>query len=136
LGLLMPALTELRNEHAALASLFEPFKENQEDEALLHTIRSQLARVLKRLRKVQDDLEEEPYPFDHAGGPVTLRKQLLPRLPGQDDLGGIFEAAGETINGIYDVYFRCLARLAWIAERVEAAAGLQPLPEPKEKAIA
>jgi Zn-dependent protease with chaperone function len=132
LGLLMPALTELRNENAALASLVEPLQANQGNEVLIGTIRTQMGRVKKQLRQVQGDLGEEPYPFDHAGGPTTLRKQVLPRLPGQDDLGATFEAAGETINGLYDLYFRCLARLAWIAEQVETAIGLKPLPEPKE----
>jgi Zn-dependent protease with chaperone function len=133
LGELMPSLTELRNEQAALACVAELLKDNQDNATLVNAIRNRMGRVLKHLGNVQAALSELPYPFDHAGGPITLRKQVLPHLPGPDNLGGIYEAAVETVNQLYELYFRCMGRLAWISEQVETAAGLEPLPEPKEE---
>ena len=133
LGGMLPGVTELRNAHVALASLLEQLEDNQNDESLINTIRSQMERVLRLLRRVQEALGDEPYPFDHAGGPITIRKQVLPRIPHQDDLGGIFEAAGEALEQITSLYVRCLGRLALIAEQVETALGLEPLPEPPEE---
>jgi hypothetical protein len=41
-----------------------------------------------------------------------------------------------TLHRLYKFYFRCIARLAAIAEQVETAAGLPPLPMPEDRPAA
>ena len=134
IGGFLPALLELRNTSAALMSLLGQIKGNEENQALIGAVRGQLAKLHKELSSLRQKLGDTPYPFDRVGGPITLTKYAVAHVPGSDQLGDLLEASRHAMDQLYSLYFRCLARLAFIAEQVEAAAGLPPLPEPpKEK---
>ena len=55
---------------------------------------------------------------------------MLAEVPLIDDPGAIFDAARSTLDTLTPLYVRLIARLAGVAEEVEKALGLKPLPEP------
>jgi hypothetical protein len=67
------------------------------------------------------------YPFDHAGGEVTLAKFALPSIPEATAIGDLLGVAETTLDRLLPLYSRILGRLALAVEEVERAVGLLPV---------
>jgi Zn-dependent protease with chaperone function len=91
-----------------------------------HAAAESLATALVECRAALG--QEIEYPFEHAEQNVTLGTYMLAGpLPGNDNPGGLLEAADAGVNRIDALYGRCLGRLAMTAETVEESFGLPPL---------
>jgi hypothetical protein len=125
----------LRNAHATVALLFDNLESNEENERLINRIRAGLETLEGLIRDWRADLDQVPYPFDHAGGGIGVGAFLLNRLPEHENPAEIMEGGMEMLDGMVGLRYRIAARLAVIAESVETALGLPLLPEtePREK---
>lgn len=122
-----PLLTELHGIRAEVGALGPRLREAEPPEGLRWALEGALDRLRGQLAEICRKLEGAPYPFDHADAETTLESYIVPELPEQLDLG-LYELGGYALDHAYEVYFRLVGRLAFIAEQLERAAGFEPLP--------
>jgi hypothetical protein len=72
-------------------------------------------------------LEGQPHPFSPHGEGLTLSAYALEALPGEADVGGLYNAAEEALERCHALHGRIMGRLALAAGRVEGALGFGPL---------
>ncbi|HTN76631.1 MAG TPA: hypothetical protein VL096_15330, partial [Pirellulaceae bacterium] len=124
------AVTKLRDERSALGALCSCLKDSNNSEALISSVLNVLKEVFRQIAELRADLVRVPYPFDHARGPIDVGHYCIQEMPLSDDLGGVYNAAGELLEGITQIYIRLLGNLVTAAESVETAVGLPKL-EPR-----
>ena len=73
---------------------------------------------------------QQPYPFPHRLGNLTLHQYLQPEKHHPDQPGEVLAAAEGLVARFGDLWIRLLGRLAWLAEEAEKAHGLAPSPAP------
>ena len=132
-GRQVSSLVELRNAYASFSLLLSKLEGNRENQVFVQAVISSMGRTWDLVRDVRQSLTQASYPFDHAHGEMKLESYVLTDMPHREDLGGVFEAAGRVLDRVPSLYAKVCARLAWMAEQVEQAVGLAPLPEPPEK---
>lgn len=125
-----PLLLQLRNEHAAFGILLANLQGNEENKHLIKGVWESMEAIHGRLVSLHRQFREIPYPLDHAKGKISIGEYMLAEIPLADDPGAIFDAARATLEALPPLYVRLVARLAEVAEEVETALGLKPLPEP------
>lgn len=81
--------------------------------------------------KILQLLAQADYPFDHTKGRMTLAQYALPSPAAGPEFHAVFAAYQELSEKLFSFYFRAMGRVAVIAEQVETAAGLEPLPMPE-----
>jgi hypothetical protein len=123
------AVIDVRNHQAELAAILNRFQGHERDEKLLAALNRHIGLLADRLVRLRGQLVPGAYPFDHARGEMTLGAYLIPEMQ-RDDPGAVFNAAGALGHKWPILYGRCLSSLALVAETVEAACGLAPLPDP------
>jgi hypothetical protein len=132
-GSRMKEMDALRNHHATLGILVGVLEGNEQNESLFTTIRASMRVCSGQIRQLLEGLERVNSPLDHAQGQITLARHLLKEVPSEDDLGALCEANQSLLGGLPSLYSRMLGRLAVVAEQVEQALKMPPLPEPEEK---
>ncbi|MBI3846552.1 MAG: M48 family metalloprotease [Planctomycetes bacterium] len=85
------------------------------------------AHVHDALRSIRERLREALYPFDHSDPNATIGEFALPLVYSRPDVGWLLNATARFVQAIAEIEYRALARLARIAEALEAAAGLSTL---------
>jgi len=101
-------------------------------ERLIETLKHRLVDLRLEIHRLHEAIDPAlPYPFAHGEEGVTLQRHLVPRVPEQEELGPLLEAA-QIAGNLFPLYVHVLARLASIAERVERELGLEPLPDLEE----
>jgi Zn-dependent protease with chaperone function len=73
-------------------------------------------------RELEQHLQDVPYPFEHATGPLSVSAYLRRELPAAKGPAYEYECAKEVVNRIVDLYSRSLGRMASQAEEVEKVA--------------
>ena len=126
-------LVDLRNAYASFSLLLSHLEKNRENPQFVQTVISSMRRNYELIAGIREALTQATYPFDHAHGEMKLETYVLPQMPHPEDLGGVYEASGRVLDRVPSLYAKVCARLAWMAEQVEQAVGLSPLPEPIEK---
>jgi hypothetical protein len=71
-----------------------------------------------------------PFSFDRASEGFTVAKYAVDALPGEDDVGEVFEASRGRVGTLLYLHYRCLAELSVVGERLEAAMEIAPLEAP------
>jgi Zn-dependent protease with chaperone function len=130
LGKAWSAIDGLNDARGRLILLLGQIEGNQDKKLLFNEIQRWAGAVRAHLADLRQRLETLPFPFDHGGGPTTVGAHLVPVVPFEDDLGAILEAAGTALERAHSLYYRIMAALAVLAERLETAAGLPLLPDP------
>jgi hypothetical protein len=133
IGEFIPELVELRHLFQALVALLSSIEGNESNEDLIKGIEARADEVRRKLDALFKQLGGIDYPFDHAQGNLTLQKFTIGYVPQARELGKLAQASEDMIGKMFGLYFRILGRLAFIAEKVEIAAGLPALPEPPEE---
>lgn len=132
--LLVPAVTTtIRNSCSALSVLFGYVKQQDNSQTLVGQIRSEAEQVHLQLVQLKQHLQPLDYPFDHAQGPLSAGDFVIRTVPSADDFGSLHSAADGALQQLNWLTGRLLGRLAQIAECVEAALGLPPLPAPADE---
>lgn len=123
----------VRNRMAVLSTLFSRTESQKDNAALLGSIEKNLSLLARQVRDLQFELSHVRYPFDHAKADPTLAEFLLPDRFNERDWPAVLGAAQQVMEGFPRLYARLLGWLTALAEQVEAAVGLPPLPAPPEK---
>jgi hypothetical protein len=122
----------LRSYYFVLSVLLHNLSNNENNQALL----AKINRFMRDSHEILGDSHQKfvsvMYPFEHAAGEVSLAVYLMNKLPNVDDWRDMYYTIQEVLDRFFDLYGRILSRLATIAEKVEAAAGLPPLPDVEE----
>ncbi|WP_417851682.1 M48 family metallopeptidase [Thalassoglobus sp.] len=105
--------------------------DNRHRPRLFEAIEAQMGSLHSVLKRLQEEMKEQMYPFDHDDDGTTLADYALPILPEPQDLFGIAHVTQETFERLAGVQMRLFSRFAYAAEQVEAAVGLPPLKQRK-----
>ncbi len=125
----LPSAIDLLDQHAVMQMCLMLLNSNSDDEKAGTLLRKTAREVVQTVRGMHATLDHQAYPFDHARGDISIAKYILAELPHSDDLGGYYEAAESMSSTLLRLYSRTLGGLCLIAEQVEMAIGLEPLPE-------
>lgn len=126
----LPWLLTMRNEHAVLGILLSRIQGNERNEQLIVGIERAADALATSVRERRNQLDVVRYPLDHAKGEISLGQYVLADIPTPGDLGAVMGAGQAIVENALTLYARLLGRLAVVAEKVEKALGLDPLPEP------
>lgn len=123
-------LMTLRLGLRGLATLVQVAESSEPFASLLATVASHTQEVAAGLRALAPRLDGMAYPFEHGVGRATLREFVFPETVDVADPASVAEAAAGALDRLFVLRARLFARLAVMAENVESALGLPPLPEP------
>ena len=125
-------LDELRSQQPSLRAMEMILAETDEEAE-----DAPVAQALELLRGQCDQLNEfrrltanYPYPFEHADGEISIAQYALRSPASPHNLSGTLVAAEEVVDNMASLYYRTMGELAQIAERVEAACGLERIKAP------
>jgi tetratricopeptide (TPR) repeat protein len=125
----------VRDTRAVLSILLASIQGNQQSVSLFGALDRNGSDLHTRLTRLRHELQCEPYPFDHAKGDLSIAQYALADEPRSDDLGANYQGAEEMLDKLATLYRRAMAELAQVAEQVESAFGLEPLPEVEKTQI-
>jgi Zn-dependent protease with chaperone function len=128
----LSAVRDLQIGYQQLAVLINRAEGEENNEKLVRQVRlkmEDLRQMLARLRRLLMDIT---YPFEHTQDQMSLGEFAIAEVPGRDELAPLLDRAFEAVDRLFRVYARLAARLAHLAELVEKALGLPPLPEPPQ----
>lgn len=131
-GLFKP-LREVHALRAEIVILVGQLEANEQDPQLQTRLHELEERLMKQLTLLHRMLDRVDYPFDHADSAVTLQTYAFPAPPAGLRLFELYSLCEPLFERLYEVYFRVLGRLAFVAEKVESAVGLEPMPLPQPK---
>ncbi len=129
LGDAMDTLIDCSRLQAAASLLFEQLSDNN-DESLIIAIQGLGEKLYPITKQLHRSWSQLPYPYKHTERQMTLGRYLIPSVPIQDDLGSVFNASHQIVDGAFALYVRLLADLVFRAESVETALGLPKAAEP------
>lgn len=127
-----PDLMRLRDEVAALGVLLRALQPENNAEAHIKKILDYGGQCATTLRELRKALSVTAYPFEHTVAGASIALFVAETLPPAQEVGSVYEAGDTAIEKLLTLYYRILADLAHLAERVEAWLGLPPLPDPAE----
>lgn len=84
------------------------------------------ARIRDGVEAVAAALGDAAHPF--AAGPKTIRERMLPRIGRDAEIGEVHGVGVAALQGVPELAYRVLARLAALAEAKERALGFDPQP--------
>ncbi|MCE9556994.1 MAG: M48 family metallopeptidase [Planctomycetes bacterium] len=119
--------------HAVLTHLLERISAGERDDGLIAATRQQMEESTQVIGELRGALADCDYPFDHAKGQISIAEYALPELPDPESPGEIHGAGERLRDSVGHLRARTLGRLCSVAEQVEMALGLPPLPEPKSE---
>lgn len=120
----------LRAEAVILAAQLESHEQDPQLQTKLHELEERLMKQLTLLHRLLAGVD---YPFDHADPTVTLQTYAFPAPPAGLRLFELYNLCEPLLERLYEVYFRVLGRLAYVAEKVESAVGLEPMALPQAR---
>lgn len=120
-------LVELRDEHRRLSSLLDHREGREADSSVAGAVQRQMEKLYPLIVHLRHELDQVPYPFEHARGKLSIGKYAIVDLPGQGDLAMIYGASQRVLGCLPPLYGRIVGSLAMICERVESAVGLEVL---------
>ncbi len=122
--------SEIRSQLSVLSFLDRMVDDDADRKKYGPVIRGHASRLRNLCTLVQERLGEVAYPFPHATPGITLADWAFPKLSMDTHWADLYQEAGGGQDRLGDGYFRGLARVTWIAERIEAALGMEPMPVP------
>ena len=118
---------QLNEELIILNGFLESVEGNEHNSEIEKAIKECAREAISQLRWGLKVLSDEEYPFAHGDTEMTLGKFVLAKFPELEDIGDVYGASHEYLDKFALLYFRVMAKLAAIAEAVEAAEGLPPM---------
>jgi hypothetical protein len=130
------SLMDLRNTNAEQAALLAHIEGNNRNDSLIHSILDHSRRLAGQLTDLKNQFAATEYPFDHADGSMSVGHFLLQYVPASDQVGELFDAADSLGRKLTELNLKVINRLCHLAEAVETALQLPPLPSPDAAASA
>lgn len=120
-------ITELRLNQNALRAMEDVVSKGYEGDRVIAQTLKILELQNKTLSEIRSVLKEIPYPYEHAGGGVSVSHYAIGLVPQATDLTGTANAVSRALDALCSLYLRVMGELAQVAEKVEAAVGLKPI---------
>jgi hypothetical protein len=147
LQLALPRVAELREKGVSLELLGNQLNRFSDNEHIVQKMTTLVRCIRQDLLTVFEGLKGTPYPFAKGEDEINCSQYFLKDMPqvhafsfgtvgaqlDGDTLAQIYQAGQELCQRYYTLHLRVLGQLALIAERVEEAVGLTPLPQPQEE---
>ena len=122
---------KLVSDFHRLDAHLETLHKNPDDDRLLNGALREAKRLEATVAECREALLKVPYGFQHARPNISVGKYLLPEPLEDDDPLTVHQQAEEFQDGLLSLRQRMLGRLMQVAELVETAGGLEPIPIPK-----
>ncbi|MCA9011215.1 MAG: M48 family metalloprotease [Planctomycetaceae bacterium] len=124
-------MAALRNEAERFATCIDLLQAGNRTEGLIGEIHKCAAQLRSQIDRLQQRLENIPYPFEHLDPEMTLKKFVCEKLPGVNDIGSTYEAVAGITENVFQIYQRLMGRFCLMAQTVERCFNLEPLPVPE-----
>ncbi len=126
----LPSLNEVLQAQHALLAILNQWENDQQNPKIHNAVRRAATILADKLTELQLHLGNTiAYPFDHAGGIVSLAQYALPKVPRNDEIGELLDAGSHALDKIIPLHYKLVGRLALATEEVEKILGMDPLPE-------
>ena len=128
-------VVRMKNDLATLLAIIGTAGKDDENVKLKKRGLEMLVSLAAELSQQQEAFAGERYPYTRAQK-LDLGHFLVPQIPVDPrDIGVTIDVVSEFLSRYFDLIVRLQVDLAAIAVRLEARAGMKPLPEPKEVAV-
>jgi Zn-dependent protease with chaperone function len=124
-----PHIENLRLKMTLLSVLFNDLGNNKDNVSLATQIKLIGSQISGLLGDTRATLEAAPYPYEHGSGTVSIGTDFVPTVPGPEEFADLFSSAQGLVGKYYSLDHRLLTGLVVVAERIESAIGLEPLPD-------
>ena len=125
-------LNQLLDAHRETVALLQRLEKGRSDKTLPQQAIDALAKLQGWMRRIAKTLDELPYPFEHAQGPVSVSQATGASEPPPALDWNALPHCANVVNRLSAIYDRSLGRLAAVAERIERELGLSPPPPDAE----
>ncbi len=125
-----PELPQLHDRSTALSLLLGGAVRRADDEVYVDRVRRTAEDIHRHLNHLHAVLRHADDPLAHAEGERSMATVAIGAPPVAWDVSGLHETARASLDKLLELYARMMGRLALVAERVEKACGLAPLPDP------
>lgn len=122
-----PTLLELQENFFVLVSLLHWLSEHHDDHGAGARAHKRFAKSYQLIMSIRDELGDEPYPFEHGAGEMTIAAYTIGNIEQEGGLMALMAKNEQVVNNLMTVYYRILGRLATVCEMVETAMGLPRL---------
>lgn len=129
---LWPTVDELHRTHLRLALLLMHVDRYKHSQRYVEYLVQMAKEQFQHFETLHAQTETMPYPFEHAKGPLTVQKYLLPELPDSHALNEILNCGDAMLDRLPELLHRLYGRIARICEFAEHAVGLPPLEVPEK----
>jgi Zn-dependent protease with chaperone function len=130
---LFPKLMEYRLTGASLQTLLTQLETHRDKISLINAIKSRMLKLHNQLGEIFKRLVLAKYPLDHAQSSISIADYLLPKLPTDEDLGGLLNSYAELMEKLPVLYLRLTSQLGAVSEQVESVLGFPPMADVPEK---
>lgn len=124
---------KLVSDFHRLDAHLETLHKNPDDERVLNGAMRESRRLKATVAECREALLKVPYGFPHERPNISVGKYLLPEPPEADNPLAVHQLAAEFQNGLLKLRQRMLGRLMQVAELIETAGGLKPIPIPEDR---
>ncbi len=133
LGYLLGPMTGVTNDLKSMASKLQRLQAEGQNPTLVSHILKNGRELRQKLTAICREMKDEPYPYQHGQGQISIARYFAEEIPASDDIGELFETSQDILQKFYTLYYRTLGKMAIVAEKVEASFGLDPFPEPPDE---
>lgn len=126
-------LRNIRFEMTGLQALFVQLEDSSEPPPpFFDRVNRGIRELQQTMTEAHDCLMDTPYPFPHANPDTTVATYIVPAIPimGAIMVPEYVVLAEHFLDRLFSLYGRVMGRLVVVAEEMEAAVGLFPLPDP------
>ncbi len=122
-----PTCVSLMVAHDELVDMFGQLSRQPTEQKLAAQTLHNLARLHMEAQRFEQRLTTAPYPFPHAGPPLSVSTFIVRGLPYADGTSGdTLLRNGQLLRRLQDLHARILGRLATLAEQIEATIDAVP----------
>ena len=123
-----PECHELYYRTQQLTILARQIEGNEQNKRLISQLHTTMEMTHDLLGKIQLDLAQIAYPFEHAKANITIGMFLLGHIPEKDNLRGLLDTSYSALDRQQRLAARLAARIVHTVEQIETLVGLPPLP--------
>jgi Zn-dependent protease with chaperone function len=128
-------MNRLGNSFISIRVLMSSHNKNRPNPPLVRKILAEVKDADEIIREASNELAPVAFPFPHATPGISIASVVAPRFPAERNPADAINCAATALSAYSVLVIRVLAELSQIAEEVENAVGIEPLPaiEPLDK---
>lgn len=120
-------LFDFRTLYTTMTALLNNYEDNEDSEALIGKIQEIHKLILDKLHAIQSSLQNTPYLFEHGKGDISMASYIIDAEWDNEDIGMTYGVCETAVDKLSTLHVRLIGRLAFIAQQIEQALGLEPI---------